>query len=518
MAVEPSDYSAPGTGPQFAGSRPIPLFATLVTAFVGRTQRGPINEPVTVESFDAFRRAFGGHGPLGFLSQSIQQYFDHGGRRAVVVRVTNRAVRATLDVPAGDSALRLQVRDPGCHDFIRVSVDYDGIHDENDEFNLVVQRVTRTGSQLVEDQELFRRLSMSETDETFVVDALKASKLVRLLEPLPAVRPEATASARPGQLIPYLELSMPGSDGEELTDYDVIGSNEEQTGLFALEGIDNMDLLCIPALSSGRELGITAFLAAERYCKQRPAMLIWDPPWSWTSVETALIGMRDSGLASQNAMTYFPRVHAGETGDRYPNGVPIGGAIAGLLARNAETGVWQDLNDCDTRLKPSFRAAVEIDDRDARMLRARGVNCISDEADGVLRLRGNVTLAGSSAVARLWQRLDRRRLAFFILGMIRRYTRWAAEEPRGEALVAALEQQVSTFLNQLFLQGALAGRHPRQAYSVRVASGGEDAELTVRVGFALERASEFQMYDVIHRQDTSEIKPVPPMEAAQLAG
>ena len=518
MAVEPTDYSAPGTGLQFAGNRPIPLFSATVAAFIGRTQRGPINEAVSLESFEAFRRIFGGHGPLGFVSQSVQQYFDHGGRRAVVVRVANRAVRATLDLPAGDSILRLQLRDPGCHDFVRVSVDYDGIADESREFNLVVQRVTRPGSQLVEDQELFRRLTMNEADDRFVVDALRASQLVRLLGPLPEVRPDATSPTNPGQPIPYLEIGMSGSDGEELTDYDIIGSTDERTGLFALEAIDNIDLLCIPALPSGREQGITTFLAAERYCKQRQALLIWDPPWSWTSGEMALIGMRDSGLASQNAMTYFPRIQSGESADRYPYGIPACGGIAGLLARNDETGIWQDLDECDTRLKAGLSAAVDVAPRQAGMLRKQGINCVSDADDGALRLQGNVTLVGTSAIARLWQRLDRRRLAFFVLGMIQRYTRWAFEESHDEELVSALAQQVGTFLNQLFLQGALAGQNPRQAYSVRVEPNRAGAELVIRVAIALERASEFQIYDVIHRRDGSESKPVPPIEAAQLAG
>lgn len=518
MAVEPTDYSAPGTGLRFSGNRPIPLFSSTVAAFVGRTQRGPINQAVCVESFEAFRRVFGGHGPLGFVSQSVQQYFHHGGRRAVVVRVTNRAMRATLDVPAGESSLRLQARDPGCHDFIRVSVDYDGIDDRKQEFNLVIQRVTRPGSQLVEDQELFRRLSMNETDDTFVVEALRSSELVRLLGPLPGSRPDATSPANPGQPIPYLEISVPGSDGEELTDYDIIGSAEERTGLFALEGIDKIDLLCIPALSSQRDMGITTFLAAERYCRARQALLIWDPPWSWTSVETALIGIRDSGIASQNAMTYFPRTQISEAGDRYADGVPTCGAIAGLLAHNDESGVWQDLDECDVRFKASVSAVLDVTAREATMLRRQGINCISDAGDGALRLLGNATLSGSAAVARLWQRLDRRRLTFFVLGMIQQHTRWAVEETYSDELVSALDQQVGAFLNQLFLQGALAGQRPQQAYSLRVGRERGGDELVIRVGLALERVSEFQMYDVVHRQDGSEAKPVPPIEAAQLAG
>lgn len=517
MAVEPTDYSAEGTEPRFAGCHPIPLFAETVTAFVGRTQRGPINESVTVDSFEAFRRVFGGHGTLGFLSYSVQQYFEHGGRHAVVVRVGNRSVRATLDLPAGESVLRLQARDPGCHNAIRASVDYDGVGNDESRFNLVIQRVTRPGSQLVEDQELFRQVSIDRTDDAFVVDRLRASGLIRLSGPIPPARPDATRATHPGQPIPYVELSVSGSDGEELTDYDIIGSDEERTGLFALEAVEEIDLLCIPALSSGRELGITTFLAAERYCKKRQAILIWDPPWSWTSVETALIGMRNGGLASQNAMTYFPRARPRAAADRFPDGLPICGAIAGVLARHDGTGIWRHLDDIESQLKSGLSAVTETGRREAEMLRRQGVNVVSHARDGMLRIYGNVTLVGSSAIARLWQQLDRRRLIFFILGTILSHTRWAVREQRTDELCAALEEQLGTFMIQLFLQGALAGGHPRQAYDIRVRAQGELAELVLRVAVALERPSEFQIYEVVHRDEGSEIRAVPPIEVAQLA-
>jgi len=518
MAVEPSDYSAQGTGPQFAGSDPIPLISDTVTAFIGRTQRGPINEPVPLESFEAYRRIFGGHGTLGFLSYSVQQYFDHGGQRAVVVRVTNRAVRATLELPAADSVLRLQAREPGCHDFLRASVDYDGIGDSEDRFNLVVQRLIRPGSQLVEDQELFTRVSMDKADDRFVVDVLRLSRLVRLSGPVPVARPDATEATRPGEPIPYVERTTPGSDGDELTDYDIIGSNEERTGLFALDAVENLDLVCIPSLSSRRELGITTFLAVERYCKKRQAILIWDPPWAWTSPETVLIGMRDSGLASQNAMTYFPRIRIRESADRYPNGVPACGAVAGILARNDDTGIWRDFQEGNNRLRPGISALVDVGPRQAEMLCAQGVNVIASKKEGPLALHGDVSLAGSTALTRLWQRLDRRRLTYFILRMIQRHSRWAWAEEQNDRVAAALDLQVGGFLNELFQRGALAGQHPQQAYSFRAGSRSEDGELVLRVGLALERPSEFQIYEVTHRAEGSESRAVPPMEAAQLAG
>jgi hypothetical protein len=60
MAVEFSDSSTLGPERQFGGSRPIPLFSVTVTAFIGRTQRGPLDQSIQVGSFEEFRRIFGG--------------------------------------------------------------------------------------------------------------------------------------------------------------------------------------------------------------------------------------------------------------------------------------------------------------------------------------------------------------------------------------------------------------------------------------------------------------------------
>ena len=256
MAVEFSDFSTLGTERQFDGSRRISLFAATVTAFVGRTQRGPLNEAVQLGSFTEFRRIFGGHSSFSHLSYTVQQYFQHGGEAALIVRVANRAIRATLELPAGDQVLHLQAREPGVHCYLRASVDYDGLENEPHRFNMVVQRLARPGSQLVEDQELFRSLSLEEGDNRFIVDMLEASTLIRLARPLPRQRPDATHATHPGQPIPYVEMSSIGSDGEDLTDYDIIGSNEEGTGLFAIDAAERVDLLCLPPAPSSSDLGI----------------------------------------------------------------------------------------------------------------------------------------------------------------------------------------------------------------------------------------------------------------------
>ena len=96
MAIDISDFTAPDPASSVDAKHPIPSKPETVVAFIGRASRGPLNEPVVVASFDEFRRYFGGHGPLGFLSVAVQQFFQHGGRCAAVVRVANRATRARL--------------------------------------------------------------------------------------------------------------------------------------------------------------------------------------------------------------------------------------------------------------------------------------------------------------------------------------------------------------------------------------------------------------------------------------
>ncbi len=520
MAVELSDFSTLGTERQFDGNQPILLPGATVTAFIGRTQRGPLNDSVQVGSFEEFRRIFGGHSSFSFLSYTVQHYFQHGGKTAVIVRVANRAVRATLELPAAEQVLHLQAREPGNHCYLRASVDYDGIDKDPTRFNLVVQRLARPGSQLVEDQELFHALSMTGGDKRFVVDTLENSALIRLARPLPRQRPDATQATHPGQPIPYVEINSNGSDGDELTDYDVIGSNKEGTGLFAMDSAEQIDLLCIPPAPAGRDLGITSFIAAERYCEMRKAMLIWDAPSTWISPETALIGLRNSDFASQNALTYYPRVRLSERSGRVQDGVPGSGVIAGLLCQHDRFGVWRTLEEGDMQLKAGLSLADGLGEREVQILQRNGINAFGRTDRGTCELRGNVTLARSRSVSGHWQRLDRRRLAFFILTSIERHTAWYLTTPSDDASWQDLVRQVGFFLGELFDQGALAGRHSTQAFFVKAGPGLQqnDAEPLLRIGFALARAGELQVYDIVHASNGVSSRRASSLDGSQLSG
>jgi len=144
--AEPFDSQIP-TAEHPGSIRVIARAATNIAAFVGRTLKGPINEPVPVRSFADYTRVFGGLWQPSTLSYAVEQFFENGGRCAVIVRVVNGARPPTLTLPTAAGKLTLRGVGAGSREFLRASVDYDAIDaKESDRFNLVVQRVRTAGS------------------------------------------------------------------------------------------------------------------------------------------------------------------------------------------------------------------------------------------------------------------------------------------------------------------------------------------------------------------------------------
>jgi len=337
-------FSAAETAQQLRPQASIKRAATAVTAFIGRALKGPVNLPVAISSFNDYQRVFGGLWQHSTLSYALEQYFQNGGREAIVVRVCNGGHAPTLRLLAGAAHLTLVGLWPGTREFLRASVDYDGIAaGETDRFNLVIQRLRAPGSEFIEDQEIFRRLSIVPGAERSVAGMLTGSRLVRARGVLPRQRPDCTAGLQPAAAVGYVMSNGDGDDGDELTNYDIIGDAKSGRGLFALHGTEQFSFLCVPPLSREVEVGVPALLVALRMCRQRHAMLLLDPPAAWSDAAAAIDGLRNWPLFSEDALMFYPRVLAF---DRLRGRQEVFGsaaAAAGLLARLDRTGpVWTE--------------------------------------------------------------------------------------------------------------------------------------------------------------------------------
>ena len=469
-----------------------------VVGLIGRTERGPVNEPTLIRSYNHFRQIFGGHTPISHVSYAVQQYFLHGGRNAVVVRIVNRATRALIQIPAGDETLELEARQPGSREFLRASIDYDGVESSPAKFNLVIQRLARQGSQFVEDQEIFAGVSVHEAASRYLPSVLTRSRLVMLRGSMPERRPAATVPRLPGEPVPYIEVTVRGGDGNELTDYDIIGSDRDKSGMCSLDAFERIDLVCLPA-PPNKDYGTTTFLAAERYCARRHAILVWDPPHSWITADIAIIGARESVMRSSNAFTYFPRLRARVDRVGLPSVLPACGAIAGILASRTDAGEWEPRSDTDPALKISLAPMLEIDEVRRSSLHRAGVNVLAPTGFGGSLLTGNVTLASPGSVSTLWQDLDRRRLAMFIMHSVESAGDQAIARSKDPATV--FEERVGVFLRALERRGAFAGgmrgeSWQRPYFIQRIADDPQQSyEQRMRIGVMLQKVSEYLVFD-----------------------
>jgi hypothetical protein len=430
-----------------AMDQPIDVSPETTAAFVGRALRGPLNTPVLITSFGDFQRRFGGSWSRSSLGPAVRQFFEHGGRRLFVVRVANNARGALLCLPASGSALVLRAVEPGSTERVRAAVDYDGIPADNDSlFNLTLQRINPSTGH-IEDQEFFREVSWLEEGGEFVGDALTASEIARVERPYPVHRPECTTGPGWQSASPYVDPVQAGTDGTELSDYDLVGSRKERTGLFALEQVGDFDILYLPPPGKGIDTGPAAILAGERYCRERGAMLIVDPRSEWTSAAEASGGVRNLGYASPYMLGYYPRM--GERGADDMARV-AGGAIAGLLCKQDRTaGPWGDLDGPGLGLMRALVPAVDVDEADVALLHRVGLNVISNGSAGRSRVCGGLTMGRGSESHRPFSRLPVQRFCLRIVSTIAAATRWAVFAEDDGELERHVRAQVLTYLGCL---------------------------------------------------------------------
>lgn len=453
------------------GVRAITGVSTSVTAFIGRTRRGPVNKATLIHGYADHERIFGRLWRDSPMSYAVQHYFLNGGRDAVIVRVHNGATAATLALTAGAGTLTLEAANPGTWGrMLRAQVNH-GTRSPGDTelFNLIVEDGD-SGA-----RETFLNVSVDAASTRFITTTLsEESKLVRAQgRAVPRARPDATSA-------PVQANQASGSDGSAVTDIQIEGSATAKTGIYALDVADIFNLLCIPPYhydptQPNPDPSSSALSKALAYCKKRRAMLILDPPVGWTDKDkprdaSAGIDSAAFGVArDENAVLYFPRILSPdpEQENRLATFAPCG-AIAGVIARtDAQRGVWKAPAGIELPLLGVSDLSVKLTDLENGELNPVGVNCLRMFPEIGPTVWGARTLRGADRLADQWKYLPVRRLALYIEESLFRGTQWVVFEPNDEPLWAQIRLNVGAFMNGLFRQGAFQGASPREAYLVR---------------------------------------------------
>lgn len=474
--------------------QPIPVRRSTVVAFLGSCPRGPVGIPIKIKSVEEYKKRFESAGQPGRLQTLLTQFFDNDGTNAIVVRICCSSRRNQISLPGASGPLLLTATNPGPMEYLRASIDYDGLPaSDSDCFNLVIHRLASAGSPIVEEQEIFNGLSVNPESPDYAGHILLGSELIYIDGKLPSERPDSTLA--PGIEVGkfYIYANSDWRDPDGLTDYDLIGSETDGLGLFALNQVPVVDLVCL--VPDRPDLGPVALLAAERYCRKRQAMLVMDPPSHWKSVADAVQSSRQNGFASTNVLTYFPRPLRLDDDIEDDYASVLGAIVGRLAAGDAEHGVWDSLAaesaDGD-RIRIRCRAwlPVCLDDEECAVLARHGVNSLREMRAGILELNGLVTFAQGEDVIAAWDDLRKRRIALFVIDNIARATRWAAFQDDDEDVWTILDTQIHEFLREVFDAGAFVGRTAEDAcYMIRDSSPGDgSARIKFIVGFSLDES------------------------------
>jgi uncharacterized protein len=491
--------------------RTITGVSTSITAFVGRALKGPVNEPKMIHSFEDYGRIFGGLWVKSNMSYAVFQFFQNGGKDAVIVRVHNGGVRSTIDIGGtfvieaaseGSWSRNLEIQidpiDPSTSQDIQDLIDAEQAIEPPGFtlFNLFV-RERISADREPEILETFRLLSTKTLSRRFVGKVLEEeSDLIRVSDPddIQVMQPQA-GSYTVGTL---------GDDGSGLRDEDIIDPNNPKNGILALDKADLFNLLCIPPYSDS-DTSPDVYSQAVTYCEKERAILIIDPPSNWNSADDPTkesIGIDSGGfrqLRHKNAAIFFPRIKAPdpERENRLREFVPCG-VVAGVIARtHSERGVWKSAAGIETTLNGVSDLTVKLTDAENGNLNPRGINCLRILPPAGIVIWGSRTMRGADRLADQWKYLAVRMMALNIEESLYRGTQWVVFEPNDEPLWAQIRLNVGAFMDTLFRQGAFQGKTAKEAYLVKC-----DSETTTQndidrgivniiVGFAPLKPAEF---------------------------
>lgn len=527
-----ASYGAPGVyiEEQPSGSMPIEGVGTAVAAFVGFTEKYDPGEgdptdpdgvrPQLVTSWPQYERVYGGFVRGAMLPHAVRGFFENGGGTCYVVRIPtgdgdSANGRATLRLPAADKpgvdSLTLSALNAGSRLELEVVPPAAPPAAEGQEPQQPGQdytfRVYQDGALR---EEIGGLTFAGKSPRTVERTINERSKLLHAeVEPAQGVS-LAERTPAPGRYV----LEVPAPKAVAITPADLEGSVADRTGYQGLAIAENVTMVAIPDLLTvvTREDGSVdeeTYLAVQKqmvdWCEaSHTRMAILDTPPGLNATRAldwrARLG-RDSAFAAlyyPNVVITNPLARPGATNGERQLTVPPVGHIAGVWARtDAARGVWKA--PANEALRGIVRLENEVTGGEQDLLNPEGINCIRSFGSYGTKVWGARTLARTDPS---WRYVNVRRLFNYVEESIRRGTQWAVFEPNDRDLWQRVKRNISSFLRGLWMQGALTGATPEQAFYVlcdesnNPPSSVDEGRLIVEIGIAPVKPAEFVIFRI----------------------
>lgn len=460
-----------------SGAEPIQTQGTAVAGFVGIARRGEIGEATLVTSWTEFTERFSKGLDTPFMADSdlayaVYGYFQNGGGTAFIVRTASEtAERASVLIPA-ENGIKIYAKDEGTWGN-KLSMKVTSTQENGvDIFNVEVS---------LDDEvvETFEGLTNDITDENYYLPIINSdSKFITV----PAGGLQVGEGAFSG-----------GKDGiDDITDADFLG----ERGLKALDKAEAVTIVAIPGQTSmAVQKGILDYCSGRKDC-----FGIVDIGLGRTPTEA----LEDKAeIGGSYGAVYYPW---GKVVDPIGKGklrlTPPSGHIAGVYARtDSERGVYKAPAGTEAVVRGFVEMERSLSNGEVELLNAKAVNCIMSKPN-----KGIVVWGARMATPdkdRFY--VSDIRLDIMIEGSLYEGTQWSIFEPNDEKLWGSLTAQVKAFLYNLWVDGALFGTTPEEAYFVKCDEELNSQEVRdagkviVEVGYAKKKPAEFTIIRITQK-------------------
>ena len=482
------------------GAKPIEGVSTSTAAFLGRTERGPL-EPRLITSFDQFQRLYGGYLADSCLAYEVDGFFRNGGSRCYLARIAGANEPATSSKTAESSSepkysiasmeckssdgkiiFTVSALGPGASgNKIRISIEIAGLSS----LDTKLFKLKASNSDV---EEVYDNLSVDAASSDYYVNRVNGISNLIVISPGELITKPDNIS----------EVNMEGGGDTTTTLKDYEGhvidlQTGKRTGWLALNRISDISIYCEPVeADSALQASLTDSVIA--HCENmKDRFAILQTPEGTTSNISSIWPPRDSKYAA----LYHPWMEVLDPLTNLLRYVPPAGHIAGIYARtDGLRGVHKA--PANETVNGIIDLKFDIQKGEQNILNPRGVNCIRAFQGQGIKVWGARTISRDP----LWKYVNVRRLFIYLEKSINQGTQWAVFEPNNESLWARVKQTISQFLTTVWRSGALMGTTEEEAFFVKcdrttmTQDDIDNGRLIVLVGVAPVKPAEFVIFRI----------------------
>jgi phage tail sheath protein FI len=469
---------------------------TAIAAFVGYThpfKTNPANWGLAVQifSFTDYENNFGGMFSVDWLAddvgKAVYQFFLNGGTNAFVVALEPTSYYSfppplTVLNPIGNPALTVPPTPPAGPGVI-----FTGLEpvDANHQLTVAITNLRTTSGTTNDTADI--TLTYGTRVETYRGVVLGTAPNIEArvgttttpVSSLVTVAPNGTyPTAWPLAMAatPLQDANFPSGPFTTFNPGDFLPAFAADSALDKQPVYDQFDQLVTPGVW---DFEVTS--AALAFCEHKHAFFIMDPPADavadQTSAPLSTIGDIMLGNVpnvtipeSPNGALYFPWLRSTDPVTSSPITLPPSGFVAGLYAsEDSNRGVWKAPAGLETLLQGTqgvVPTGVVSDGRQG-VLNPIGVNCIRAFPGVGTVIYGARTLVSANTALEQDKYVPVRRMTLFIERSLIESLGWVVFEPNDTPLWTAIRTEVQAFMLGLYLQGALQGPTPSQAFQVK---------------------------------------------------